>query len=369
MKRLLGLMLAVILSGLVATPVFAQGPRGGDHVCFGGNTIVQGYTPNNVVLFGCGARISKDTRVERDVVSFGGNIVLEEGTQVGGDLVVFGGNAVLSGQVGHRVTMMGGTLTLEPGSLVQENVQVYGGHVDKKEGAVVKGELLRTGGAGESFHFGPVTPGFGPVVSGTGVLGMVTAALIGLMRGVVAALALAALGALTVVFLPAHTKQVGQVASSAALPSIGVGCLTVIGVMVLTPLLVIIIIGIPVALLLLLAFVVAGLFGWIALGRLVGERILEAIKVREVVPVVAVVVGILLLALLGAAPVLGGLVSLVLGVLGLGAVVLTRFGTQPYPPIASAPAAPLQPVVPPPQAVVPATESTPPPSGNEGVAS
>jgi hypothetical protein len=85
MKRLFGVLIALLLLAFLATPALADGPRG-DHVCFGGSTTVNSEEmPENVVLFGCGARIQKGVQVRRDVVVFGGNVVLEEGTSVGHD--------------------------------------------------------------------------------------------------------------------------------------------------------------------------------------------------------------------------------------------------------------------------------------------
>ena len=153
------------------------------------------------------------------------------------------------------------------------------------------------------------------------------------------AIALAALGALVVVFMPKQTRQVIETSQAHAMPSVGVGCLTTIVAITLSILLIITLCGIPFGALLLFAFAVAGAFGWIALGWLTGEKILQALKARESwnVPVIAVIVGIFLLALVGAVPFVGWLVGAFLGCLGLGAVVLTRFGTRTYPmPIATA---------------------------------
>ncbi len=342
MKRMLPALAVFLLLAFAATPAFAQGRQRGDHLCFGGNTVVQGYSPDSVVLFGCGARIAGDTRVNRNVVSFGGDVVVEKGAIVGGDIVVFGGNLDLAGEVDHRVTLFGGTVTLESGSVVQNNVQVFGGRAVKKDGAVVRGSLFRAGGPA----LGPAGPFFFPAGLESGGLGFVASSIFGFFRSLVTALALAALGALTVVFLPTHTRRVGLVVENTPLPSVGVGCLTLVCILVLVPLLTLIIIGIPAALVLVFAFVVAGLFGWIAIGRLVGERLLVAFNVREILPVVAVVVGVLLIAILGSVPILGGLLNLVIGLLGLGAVVLTRFGTRTYPPNPSTALVPIIPAQP-----------------------
>ena len=90
------------------------------------------------------------------------------------------------------------------------------------------------------------------------------------------------------------------------------------------------------------ATLAAVLFGWTAVGLLVGQRLLAALKVQETNQLVAVLVGVLLISLLTAVPCLGWLFAVVVGSLGLGAVVLTRFGTMAYPP-APAPIASAEP--------------------------
>ncbi len=366
MKRLYGILVALLLVAVMATPASAQGPRNGDRFCLGGATTVESNeTPNSVVLFGCGARIAsgarvnqdvvsfggnvvieKDVRVNNDVVSFGGNVVIEKDVRVSGDVVVFGGNLDLAGQVNRDVVVFGGRVTLEPTSVVQRDAVVVGGYTDKKEGAIVRGKLA----SGESFDSGrfrvlPLEPAILPAALGGGVLGGLTGLAFGIVRNIFYALALAALGALTVVFMPVQTKQVADTAQKFAMPSMGVGCLTSFVAVTLGILLMITICGIPFGVLVLLALFVAWLFGWIALGRLTGEKLMEAFKAREILPVVAVVIGILVLAFVGMVPIIGWVIGLFIGLLGLGAVVLTRFGTRDYPamtpaPVAAAPSIP-----------------------------
>ncbi len=345
MKRLLGVLIALLLVGVMATPAFAQGPRGGDRVCTGGEmTVGANEIVDNVILFGCGARISSGAQVLRDVVSFGGNVVIEKDVHVNRDVVVFGGNLDLAGEAGRDVTVFGGNVTLQPTAVVDGNLITSGGFTDQKPGAVVRGSTSRNTG----FRVFPYTGNWSttfPATFGGGVLGALAGLAFGLIRTIVYALALAALGALTVVFMPAQTKQVSDTAQTYAMPSMGVGCLTSFVAVTLGILLLITICGIPFGVLLLLALVIAWLFGWIALGRLIGEKLLEAFKVHEILPIVAVVVGVIVLTIVSYVPIIGWLVGLFIGLLGLGAVVLTRFGTRTYPPLTPAPAA-LAPVAP-----------------------
>ncbi len=185
-----------------------------------------------------------------------------------------------------------------------------------------------------------VTPAFaqGPYVGNSYRLaqwpfGVLNGMVFGIAHSILTAIALAALGALVVVFLPSQARLVSETAQKSVLPSLGVGCLTALVALPLFVLLVVLVITIPAALVLPVALTVAWLFGWIALGWLVGEKVLQALQARESlrVPMVAVALGVLLLAMLGAVPVIGWLVGLGVGLVGLGAVILTRFGTHPYP--------------------------------------
>jgi hypothetical protein len=358
MKHLMQVLIALAMVAIMATPAFAQGPRNGDHVCLGGSTTVNATDPvDSVVLFGCGARIQSGARVQKDVVSFGGDVVIEKDVHITGDVVVFGGNVDIAGQVGHRVTLFGGNLVLESTAVVQSDVDINGGFIDQKEGSVVQGRIVR----GQPFNtgrVGAVPPVILPSAIGGGIVSGVAGLVFGIIRSIVYALALAALGALTVVFMPAQTLQVSDTAQKSAMESMGVGCLTVFVALTLGVLLIITLCGIPFGILVLLSLVVAWMFGWIALGRLTGQKLLEAIKVREILPIVAVVVGVIVLTIVSYVPLIGWLIGLFLGLLGIGAVVLTRFGTRPYPTLTPAPVA-LTPTASPAPSV-PAAPSAPP---------
>ncbi len=368
MKRLIGLLIALLLVALAAMPAAAQGENEseGDHVCFGGETLVRpADAPESVVLFGCGARIQSGVHVSRDIVSFGGNVILEEGTRVRGDIVVFGGNLDVGGQVGDDVVVFGGTVTLQPNSVVDGNVQVFGGMTNRRQGATVRGRIT-SGGAFdfERFRF-PVVPipGNVPPLEMRRVGGLWTGIFTDLVQSFITAVALAALGALVLVFLPTQTEQVSRTAAQSAVPSIGVGCLTFLIAPPLLILLIITCLGIPIAGILGIVLAAAGVFGWIAVSLVLGERLLRALKVASIVPIAAMVVGLFVLWLVTEVPLLGFLIWLFVASLALGAVILTRFGTQPYPETVAGPGALTVP--PPPPAPIEPSEPVPPapPSG------
>ena len=139
--------------------------------------------------------------------------------------------------------------------------------------------------------------------------------------------------------------------------AMGVGMLVLA---ILIPLLTVICVGIPVALLLILAGAVAGLFGWVAMGIGVGEQLLATLHTVAAHPLAAAVIGAPVISVLTGIPCLGWLLGLVVLAAGLGAVVLTRFGTLPYPapatPASPAPTAPAGPTPSPPAADGPSTQ-------------
>ena len=109
---------------------------------------------------------------------------------------------------------------------------------------------------------------------------------------------------------------------------------------VLTVILAITIILIPVAFigLLILAFAVA--FGWIAIGLEVGQRISRMFHQDWALPLSAALGTFVLNFVangIGFIDCVGWLVPFLIGILGLGAVLLSRFGTQPYPPTETSP--------------------------------
>ncbi|MGC8837032.1 MAG: hypothetical protein ACP5UM_01335, partial [Anaerolineae bacterium] len=186
------------------------------------------------------------------------------------------------------------------------------------------------------------------------------AALIGLIRGVIGALVtallLAGLAILAMLFLPRHTRQVSTCAETAWPASLGVGILATLAAVAVAVVLILTLCLAPIGLLLLVATAAAWLWGLIAIGLLIGERLFQAANVADVSPLWEAAAGVALLILATNVPCIGWALGLAAGLIGLGAVVLTRFGTRPYQPSAG-PAEP-----PPPPPPLPEEPQEPPPA-------
>ncbi|MBI3943119.1 MAG: polymer-forming cytoskeletal protein [Chloroflexi bacterium] len=327
---------------------YAQGPgKTGDRVVFGNSTTIR----NGETVTG-------------NVVVFGGSLKIEEGAIVQGDTVVFGGSADISGRVEGDLVMMGGSTHLTRTGEVQGDLFTLGGSVQRDEGSRLGGKeveglpndlkrvLPNAPVAPESpakpvIPETPNVPRFTPRGQNTNpVLGF----LFWIFRTIVTALAMVALGILAMLLFPVHTNRITETARGEPIPSIGFGLLTAIAGPMLAALLVLTCIGIPVALVLGIGLGVAGLWGFLSLGILLGERLYKNINPEPRSHLAPAVVGILLLTVITSIPVLNVLVGTVVVLWGIGAVVLTRFGTQAYPPATSA----TRPLTPPPAAQSPA---------------
>ena len=328
-KKLLSAGLLLILLVAWTTPALAQGGDGGA----------------GQIVFGRDLMLDEGDVVDGDAVVFGGNLQAAAGSRIDGDLVVFGGRIEIDGEVGGDVAAIGGDVRLGSTARITGKATSFGGRVVRDEGAEVGGGISEV----TKFDFGwsfPAPTRFvdarPPQLTGSDFF----EGFFRIVRALLLAVVLAVIGLLVVLFLPDHTQVVGGAIRDAGPASFGVGLLTfVVGLMVVT-LLAITCCLLPVGMLLALALMVAALYGWVVAGYLLGERLLPLFQKDkgEPTPVVSALVGVFTITLLqqglmvlGRLPCLGfvfWLLSaglwLVFASVGLGAVVLTRFGTRFY---------------------------------------
>lgn len=339
------------------------------------------------LVFGGSYTLRSGERLGGDLVVFGGNVRLETDTRVDGNIVVIGGEADLAGRVRGDMVIVGGGVRLRSTAEVDGQLVRVGGTLQKDEGAKIYGG--ETGGANipplrpmPNVPTPPPVPSW-PQRSVNTFFNFVLSVVYSLGMTVVLAL----LAAFVVTLWREPVERVCQTIVNAPAASWGVGALTVLAFVVVLPafavLSAILIIACGIGLLgfgiiaaASGALVVAWLMGWIALGQLVGQRLLDMLGNHHPTPVASAAVGTAVLTLfwLGLAPLcgMGWLIFAVLSPLGLGAVVLARFGSQDYrtsngaypaswspAPAPEAPAAPAAPVTPEPSQFVPVTPSAP----------
>ncbi|MCX6025837.1 MAG: hypothetical protein NTY23_06225, partial [Chloroflexi bacterium] len=146
-------------------------------------------------------------------------------------------------------------------------------------------------------------------------------------------------------FWPGQTARVAHASLRHAPLSGALGLLTAVVAPGLLILLAITLCLIPVAALGAVLLLAAVVFGWIAIGVEVGNRLAQVLK-WKLHPAASAALGTLVLTLvldfIGIVPCVGWLGSAIVGAIGLGAVVLTRFGARTYGEV-PLPAPPSQP--------------------------
>jgi hypothetical protein len=318
-KKLLNL---VVLLGLLFLPthaVYAQGPNPGDVVLFGQNyTLKSGETLNgSLVLIGGNITIEKDAKVNGDVVLIGGN--LDTAGPVSGDVVLIGGNANISNKVSGNVALIGGQAKLTDTAVITGDVTTVGSQLTRDPKAQINGEIVNnapptSSGTPTNPNIPKVDVSFNPLTQMFNVL--------------FKALAMAGIAALLTLFLDVQIKRVGDYAVSQPVIAGSVGLLTlfVAALLFLTVLPIFIV-------------VCAWLLGIVALGQEVGDRFNRAIN-QTWQPILSTAFGTFLLTLIagyvGLIPCIGWLFNFILALAGIGAVIMTRFGTRSGPSAVSA---------------------------------
>lgn len=248
----------------------------------------------------------------RNIVRFGEDIEIEEGEVVSGDLVVFGGDAIVAGTVEGNVTVLGGDVELKSTAEIDGELTVLGGRIEREPGAQVKEGVT----SGRQF-----IPRRGFWIDPTTWFGF------SLLFNFLTLLGTLALGAIVVALLPDYSEKIALFIAQEPWQAVGVGFLALLLVVPAIVLLAITIIGILLIPLFIIFVVVAYIYGYIAASLLIGKRIFEVSKASTSTPVAEAVVGILVVGLLRFIPFIGSLVALIVGLLGFGAVLLTKFGT------------------------------------------
>jgi hypothetical protein len=319
MKRFFNISLLVVILALVL-PV----------------TAFAGTSTCGPLVLGSSCVLSAGDALAGDFAVVGGNAVLEPGSTVEGNVFVLGGNVDAYGTVEGDLAVLGGNVSVGISTVIEGDLYTLGGNVSGS-GATVMGERYSDqfqwqgdwGFPGRysfpsNFNFPTPVPSVAPFVASP------TGHIVGYFFKSVL---IAALAVLVVMFLPEQTRRAAKAVVDEPWISGGLGLLTGIVAPILFVFFIITICFALVGVLGVMALVVAVVFGWIAVGYEVGARLGKALE-REWQPVLAAGIGTFIVALVangvGFIPCVGWLAPCLVSMLGLGAVLLTRFGSQEY---------------------------------------
>lgn len=284
------------------------------------------------LIFGGSYTLRSGEVLESDLVVMGGEAILQEGSIVNGAVVLFGGTLQADGEIKQELVSFGGQVELGDTAKIEGDALSFGGVFTYSENTEFGGELIsefpgpKNFKFSDDFDFSDIFPsGFWPSLN----------PIIEVMWLFLRSFIWAALAIIVLLFIEKPVKRISDTVVMQPVVSGGLGLLTAIVAPVLLVALTITIIGIPLSLLLVFILGIAWALGIVSVGYLVGNRIARMLNQSWAEPVNAGAGAFILTFVINGIglfiPCVGWLIPAMVGIVSLGAVVLTRFGTQSYP--------------------------------------
>ena len=291
------------------------------------------------VIFGGTYTLESGQSLDGNLVIFGGAVTTEADSTVNGDVVLIGGVAEVSGTVNGNMVGMGGVVTLTDTAVVNGDLVTFGAAFNRADGARVTGQVVDGNAVPFEFEIPPGidVPPTPPTVPNivTGVFTDVFRFFTGIVQFFFVGLMLMLMALLIVLFFADPVDRIANAAVTQPLITGAAGFLTTFLAPLALIALTITLILSPLAIVAFLILVVAWLVGWVALGLEIGRRIIGLFN-AEWAPAITAALGTFILFLVFGSmsaiiPCVGAIPGFFIGMWGLGAVIMTRFGSQNYP--------------------------------------
>ena len=314
---------------------------GGDATMAGGQVAVRATVGDD--LYAAGGQVEVDALVAGNARIAGGRVRIEPESRINGGVAIAGATVTAAGTFGRYLTIAGGTVTLS--GRINGDVHVYADTLTVLPGTRIGGRLsYRTSDevalpADIVIRGGVVRDGdeiagrrarerdWDPARAAERVAWLWLAGLFGV-------------GLLLAFGLSKFSRQTTRVLTSQPWVGVGVGLLVLVCVPALAVTLFVTLIGIPLALIVGLLYLVMLIAAYVIGALYVGDRMLARARPgapvtagRRLVALLLVLIG---LAIVGSIPVLGSLARFSVLLLGLGGIVLALWGDLRAPPPATA---------------------------------
>ena len=239
----------VLVDGIVGRNLYAAG----------GDVRLEGQVEEDVRMAGGTLRVSSEARIGDDATLAGGSIVMDGA--IAGDLRAYGERIVVNGSVDGDVEFSGEDLRLGPDARIGGEV-VYRSRDDiiVDSGAQVAGRISKSTG----------DRAWRKVARGATIVG-----------GITVSLGMVLLGAVLVLGMPRFSREAGATIRGKPWHVLGLGCAMLIGVPVALAVLLVTIVGIPLAVLLAFAYGAMLMLGFLIAAIFVGDVVLERIDPKK----------------------------------------------------------------------------------------
>ena len=250
-----------------------------------------------------------------------GEAVLDRGARVEGPIYVLGGSTTINGQVDQDISVIGGNIRVGPQATIGGDLRVGSGELDLSPQAMIKGSVWK--GPASDVQMEDIFPRVPP---GERLAQLLPWALV-----------LAFLAYLSAVYMPRPVARISQAEVKHPVVCTAMGMLVGIVGPVLLVFMAFTVILIPATLIGLLIGVLTVAYGWIGFGTAFGRWLARRLDLQieqAGSAFLGTLVFMILIDLISIIPFVGSLVALLAVTIGLGAVMLTRFGLREFVPAA-----------------------------------
>jgi hypothetical protein len=282
---------------------------GGSVYATGANVTIDAPVAGNARLAGSHVEISKFGRVFGKTTLVGARILML-GTS-GGQLVMFGEQVTLDGEVEGNVTIAARTLSIGPNARVAGKL-TYRGALPAQ---IAPGALIAGGMSYLSFDFEDET--FQPVARVIAWIGAI-AFTIGLFL----------IGMLAIIVAPQSTARISTLGRRRPIASIALGLVAVVCVPVASLLLMLSVVGLPIALMLALMWPMALIFGYLAGVMTMSDAIAGPSADAKGRRIFLLAMGLGVMLLFARVPFAGWMIGMILLIMGVGAMALNAMGAS-----------------------------------------
>jgi hypothetical protein len=299
-----------------------------DIIAAGGDVELRGVSVGRVIAAGGDVEINGD--IKTSVIAAGGHVKVPEGTKIGGDMLVAGGdlnlaaaikgdlmaaggNIDLNGNIGGNAILRSRFIDIDPATRIAGNLTYSSPEELKLADGIVSGTVTREEWRGNRSF-----------AENFGVRNIVAIAIVAVI-GAIVALFMFAFVAL-VIFAPVIGRA-GKSISEEPLQSFGLGMLLAIMMPFVVIVLVITIIGIPLAVFAGAIFAILFGLGLVTAAYWIGLRLRKWTKGSDEIHsfggrLIWTLAGLVAFSVVGLVPILGNLAQLLAVLMGLGAIVL-----------------------------------------------
>ncbi len=301
--------------------IVIDGTVNGDLLAAGGNIDIRGTVTGNIRA--AGGNINVTGSVGRNATLAGGGINLATNANVTGSLAAAGGNLAVSSPIGKEANLAGGQIIL--GSKVGSDVNAATGRLGLAPTALINGNLSYLSNnpvsiPKEASVSGKITQYIpqgkpAPTAAIQAAAGLLT--FLTIADFILAAI----IGIFLIVFLPVYFEKTAGIIIKRPWLSLGIGLFAVIIFPFVFVLLLMTVIGIPVAFV--LAFVLA-IFGYLAkifVAFVLGQLVFRQFN-RQTNLIWPLLIGLIIYFIFTLLPVLGWIIATVAGLMGLGAILI-----------------------------------------------